>query len=290
MKKSGKPLLILISLAAVLVLAIVSAGCIDEISPLPDEVKVRGNVISVDPILMSSDVITTLLLSPNEYEKEAFETVEEYLSMEDPVIEVGVGPGTLAAYINKHLRVKTDHIAFESNPYLLPLLEKTKATNQLGTRFINGAIGYNADTVPVRITKNFLESNISPTKSEETVDVPVYTLRETVAGSDFLQKNKVTVITEINGIWKDILENEPNLSDFVSRFIISTWNISNQDTELLHKKMINAGFTQTYTSTVGADGIEMFVFTRAADADKEDPDSSSPSEGEPSSSPSGEDS
>ena len=262
MKKSGKPLLILISLAAALVLAIVSAGCIDEISPLPDEVKVRGNIISVDPVLMSSDVITNLLLSPNEYEKEAFETVEKYLPRDDPVIEIGIGPGTLAAYINKHLRIKTDHIAIESNPYLLPLLEKTKAANQLGTRFINGAIGYDSDTVPVRITKNFLESNISPTKSEETVDVPAYTLQETVAASDFLDKGGVTVVVEINGIWKDILTNEPDLADFVSTFIIATWNISVNDQEVLFKKTHNAGFSHTYTSDRGDDGLMVFVFTR----------------------------
>ncbi|MDO5847739.1 MAG: hypothetical protein Q4Q20_05570 [Methanocorpusculum sp.] len=262
MKKSGKPLVILIPLAAMLVLAIVSAGCIDEISPLPDEVKIKGNVISVDSSLMPSDVIMNLLFSPNEYEKEAFEAVEKYVPPDDPVVEVGVGPGTLAAYINQHLRIKTDHIAFESNPYLLPLLEKTKATNQLGTRFINGAVAYGSDTVPVSITKNFLESNISPTRSEETVDVPAHTLRKTVAESDFLDKTCVTVVVEINDVWKDILTNEPDLADFVSTFIVATWNISQDDREILLKKTRNAGFSSTYVSDTGKNGLEVFVFTR----------------------------
>lgn len=260
--KAGKQIFILSALGALLVLAIVSAGCIDEISPLPDEVKVRGNVLSVDPKLIPSETIVAFLLQPNDYVKEAFETVDKYLPADDPVIEIGAGPGTVGAYINKRLQIKTDHVSLESNPYLLPLLEKTKAANELGIRYVNGVIAYGVDTVPVQVTKNYLESNIAPTKNEETVDVPAYTLREIVDNSDFVDKGGVTVFIEVDGIWNDILKNEPNLGDFVSTLIVATWNISKNDREVLFKKVHNAGLVNSFTSDTGKDGLIVFVFKR----------------------------
>lgn len=265
MNKSGKCFLIIFTLTAALVLAVMSAGCIDDISPLPDEVKVKGNIISVDARYVDSPVIMELLFYPNNYEKELFEAVDTFLPKDNPVLEVGAGTGALSAYINKHLALKTEHLALESNPYLIPLLLKTKARNQLGTGFLNAAVAYGDDAVPIRVSKNLLENNISYDRTSQTIDVPAYTVEELITTSDFIDKQNVTVVVGANEVGLEIFANEPNIAEHVKTFIIGTWNISNDDKETLLKKAHNSGYVAILSSKTGEDGLKVFVFTRAED-------------------------
>ena len=265
MNKSGKCFLIIFTLTAALVLAVMSAGCIDDISPLPDEVKVRGNIISVDARYIDAPVIMGLLFYPNNYEKELFEAVDTFLPKDDPVLEIGAGTGALSAYINKHLALKTEHLSLESNPYLLPLLLKTKVRNQLGTGFLNAAVAYGEDAVPIRVSKNLLENNISYDATSQTIDVPAYTVEELITSSDFIDKKNVTVVVGANEVGLEIFTNEPNVAEHVKTFIIGTWNISNDDKETLLKKAHNAGYVAILSSKTGEDGLKVFVFTRAED-------------------------
>lgn len=265
MNKSGKCFLIIFTLTAALVLAVMSAGCIDDISPLPDEVKVRGNIISVDARYIDAPVIMGLLFYPNNYEKELFEAVDTFLPKDDPVLEIGAGTGALSAYINKHLALKTEHLSLESNPYLLPLLLKTKVRNQLGTGFLNAAVAYGEDAVPIRVSKNLLENNISYDATSQTIDVPAYTVEELITRSDFIDKKNVTVVVGANEVGLEIFTNEPDIAEHVKTFIIGTWNISNDDKETLLKKAHNAGYVAILSSKTGEDGLKVFVFTRAED-------------------------
>ena len=265
MNKSGKCFLIIFTLTAALVLAVMSAGCIDDISPLPDEVKVRGNIISVDARYIDAPVIMGLLFYPNNYEKELFEAVDTFLPKDDPVLEIGAGTGALSAYINKHLALKTEHLSLESNPYLLPLLLKTKVRNQLGTGFLNAAVAYGEDAVPIRVSKNLLENNISYDATSQTIDVPAYTVEELITRSDFIDKKNVTVVVGANEVGLEIFTNEPDIAQHVKTFIIGTWNISNDDKETLLKKAHNAGYVAILSSKTGEDGLKVFVFTRAED-------------------------
>lgn len=265
MNKSGKCFLIIFTLTAALVLAVMSAGCIDDISPLPDEVKVKGNIISVDARYIDAPVIMGLLFYPNNYEKELFEAVDTFLPKDDPVLEIGAGTGALSAYINKHLALKTEHLSLESNPYLLPLLLKTKVRNQLGTGFLNAAVAYGEDAVPIRVSKNLLENNISYDATSQTIDVPAYTVEELITRSDFIDKKNVTVVVGANEVGLEIFTNEPNVAEHVKTFIIGTWNISNDDKETLLKKAHNAGYVAILSSKTGEDGLKVFVFTRAED-------------------------
>ena len=265
MNKSGKCFLIIFTLTAALVLAVMSAGCIDDISPLPDEVKVKGNIISVDARYIDAPVIMGLLFYPNNYEKELFEAVDTFLPKDDPVLEIGAGTGALSAYINKHLALKTEHLSLESNPYLLPLLLKTKVRNQLGTGFLNAAVAYGEDAVPIRVSKNLLENNISYDATSQTIDVPAYTVEELITRSDFIDKKNVTVVVGANEVGLEIFTNEPDIAQHVKTFIIGTWNISNDDKETLLKKAHNAGYVAILSSKTGEDGLKVFVFTRAED-------------------------
>ena len=265
MNKSGKCFLIIFTLTAALVLAVMSAGCIDDISPLPDEVKVKGNIISVDARYIDAPVIMGLLFYPNNYEKELFEAVDTFLPKDDPVLEIGAGTGALSAYINKHLALKTEHLSLESNPYLLPLLLKTKVRNQLGTGFLNAAVAYGEDAVPIRVSKNLLENNISYDATSQTIDVPAYTVEELITRSDFIDKKNVTVVVGANEVGLEIFTNEPDIAEHVKTFIIGTWNISNDDKETLLKKAHNAGYVAILSSKTGEDGLKVFVFTRAED-------------------------
>lgn len=178
MHTSGKHLFILAA-ATVLICTIISAGCIGSISPLPDEVKIKGNIISVDERYIASDTIFDMLFYPNEFYKELFDAVDTYLPPEEPVIELGLGSGAFAAYVNKHLETKGDHVGIEPNPYLMPLLEKTKNTNNLGIKLSGYAIAYGKDTVPMKISSNLLDSTVSTQWTEDTISVPAATIKKT---------------------------------------------------------------------------------------------------------------
>ena len=259
---SGKHLLILTA-AVVLICAILSAGCIGNITPLPDEVKIKGNIISVDEQYIAPDTILEMLFYPNDYNKELFDAVDAYLPSEEPVIELGIGSGALAAYVNNHLDKRGDHAGLEPNPYLMPLLEKTKETNLLGIKLSGYAVAYGRNTVPIKISRNLLDTEITLKEGENTINVPATTIKKVINEYEFQQENNITLITEYSGGAAEILTNEPEIKQYVNMIIAGEWSISTEDKELLIRKAGNAGYALTYESDTGADGLTVFVFTRS---------------------------
>ncbi|HJJ38853.1 MAG TPA: hypothetical protein O0X42_01835 [Methanocorpusculum sp.] len=261
---SGKRLFILAA-AAVLICTIITAGCVGNASPLPDEVKIRGNIISVDNQYVSSDTIIEMLFTPNEYNKQLFDAVDAYLPRENPVIEIGIGTGSLAAYVNGLLDYKGDHVGLEPNPYLMPLLETTKETNSLGTKLSGCAVAYGSEKVPITISSNLIESAVAAKKTDGTIDVPATTIEKLLDNYDFQQENNVTLLIEASGVAADIFTNEPEIKSSVKTVIAGEWGISPEARSLLIRKANNAGYVLTNESEMGSDGLVAFVFTRSED-------------------------
>ena len=258
---SGKHLFILAA-AAVLICTIISAGCIGSISPLPNEVKIKGNIISVDEEYITPDTILDMLFYPNEYNKELFDAVDAYLPPEEPVIQLGIGSGALAAYVNRLLETKGDHVGVEPNPYLMPLLEKTKDTNSLGMKLSGYAVAYGKDTVPMKFSRNLLDSSITPNQEKDTINVPAATIKKIINENDFQQETNITLITEYSGAAADIFTNEPSIKSAVKTVIAGEWDVSSEDSALLIRKASNAGYKLTKEYETGTDGLKVFVFTR----------------------------
>ncbi len=259
MNKTQRHILPLIT-AGLLILTILGAGCISTLNPLPHEVMIRENVISVDPEYVPSSLIISLLLDPDSYKTSLFDALDEYLPRENPVIEVGAGIGAVSAYINDRLFIKTEHIALEPNPYYTELLRETKEKNSLGTRFVQGAINYDTAFVPYVVSRNIVDTTASPTYTQETITVQSLTLAQIIHYSTFVDKQNITLIINTEGILEDILDNEPALSDAVSA-IITTASDAEEIFDITRKAEA-AGYTQTNTPTEDESGLMAIVFKR----------------------------
>ena len=259
MNKNRRRVLAVIT-AGLLILTILSAGCISTLNPLPHEVMVRENIIAVNPEYVPSSLIISLLVNPNGYETSLFDTLDEYLPRENPVIEIGAGIGAVSAYVNDRLFIKTEHIALEPNPYYTELLRETKKKNNLGTRFVQGAINYDTAFVPYVVSRNIVDTASAAAYTDETVTVQSLTLSQIIRDSTFVDKTNITLIVDAEGVCEDILDNEPALSSAVST-IITTVTGSDEIFEL-RRKAESAGYTLVNTPTEDESGLMTLVFQR----------------------------
>ena len=259
MNKNRRRVLAVIT-AGLLILTIMSAGCISTLNPLPHEVMVRENIIAVNPEYVPSSLIISLLVNPNGYETSLFDALDEYLPRENPVIEIGAGIGAVSAYVNDRLFIKTEHIALEPNPYYTELLRETKKKNNLGTRFVQGAINYDAAFVPYVVSRNIVDTASAAAYTDETVTVQSLTLSQIIRDSTFVDKTNITLIVDAEGVCEDILDNEPALSHAVST-IITTVTGSDEIFEL-RRKAESAGYTLANTPLADESGLMTLVFQR----------------------------
>ena len=259
MNKNRRRVLAVIT-TGLLVLTILSAGCISTLNPLPHEVMVRENIIAVNPEYVPSSLIISLLVNPNGYETSLFDALDEYLPRENPVIEIGAGIGAVSAYVNDRLFIKTEHIALEPNPYYTELLRETKKKNNLGTRFVQGAINYDTAFVPYVVSRNIVDTASAAAYTDETVTVQSLTLSQIIRDSTFVDKTNITLIVDAEGVCEDILDNEPALSHAVST-IITTVTGSDEIFEL-RRKAESAGYTLVNTPLADESGLMTLVFQR----------------------------
>ena len=76
----------------------------------------------------------------NKYEVEEAEHLYKYLPKDAKVLELGSCLGYVSCLINKKLKNKTDHVALEANPNLIPWIEKNRATNACSYSIENSII------------------------------------------------------------------------------------------------------------------------------------------------------
>ncbi len=242
-----------------LLASVFGAGCISNLSPLPNEVMVRENVISVDPEYVPSSLIISLLTNPNGYEASLFDALDAALPRDKPVIEIGAGIGVVSAYVNDKIYIKSEHIALEPNPYLTPLLKETKEKNGLGTRFVQAAIDYESSFVPYTIARNVVVKEAARTYDEELVKVQSLTLSEIVRDSSFVDKRNISLIIDADDVANTILDNEPSLSDSVA--LIITTIQTEEESDILQRKAANAGYRLAEITT-DESGLTTLVFVR----------------------------
>ncbi len=77
MNTPGRKTVSVLILALLVVGFMLTAGCVGLVNPTPNEVMIRGNVISVDPTYVDETFIWKLLLDPNGYEPEMIAAVDE---------------------------------------------------------------------------------------------------------------------------------------------------------------------------------------------------------------------
>jgi len=182
---SKKPVILSLFLVGLILMAILTAGCIG-VSFSPSEVKVHGNIISVDSNYIGDELVAQLLFNPNSYEGSYISAISTYIPKTSPVLEIGAKFGVVTSFVADQIKVGTGHVAVEANPALYSLLTKTKENNGMVTTLLNNVIRYDIQlpedinttvTVPYDYQKDSTFGALfAANTSNKVVEVPVTTI------------------------------------------------------------------------------------------------------------------
>ena len=263
MNTPGRKTVSVLILALLVVGSMLTAGCVGLVNPTPSEIMIRGNTISVDPTYVDGAFIWKLLLDPNGYEPEMIAAVDEYLVPQNPLIELGAGIGSLTAYMNDKLTMSVNQVSVEPNPYLIPSLEKTKQMNELGVTFVQKAIGYGVDTVPVSVTSDITNNRIVRSDGViiKSVDVDTTTVKKLAADAGF--SSNITLVMNILGYEYSVVQYEAEfLSGNVSTVIAAVYYDGKNTPESFAEKMELIGFTEKCRVAALGSGYLVMVFSK----------------------------
>lgn len=267
MKLALRPACFALAVIAILGISLISAGCVGSVDVLPNEVSNHGNTIYVNPDYVSSATIVELLVNPENYERELFDTLNLYLPKNKPVVEVGVGTGAVMADVSKKLVVPKQHVAVEANPYLIPDLEKTISKNSLVIDLRHAAVVYNLDEsyVPISVSTDLSADIVSPSETLESVYVPVTTITKLIDESTFNKATDVTLIVEASDLIKSIFENDKDLSQHVALVIGTASEMKENELASLMNIAHSAGYNPEYASHTSTSGVTTYVFKRLSE-------------------------
>jgi FkbM family methyltransferase len=142
-----------------------------------DTISCHGVVVPKDTNRLSPRMID--VMENNRYERPEVQSLEQILTPDDRVMELGAGVGvvsTIAARIVGGANV----VCVEADPELIPLLRETHRLNGIdGVNIVSGAVTAQAQAsdLPFHRRKNFWASSISQRKGDArdtvaTVPVP----------------------------------------------------------------------------------------------------------------------
>ncbi|HJJ28070.1 MAG TPA: hypothetical protein O0X70_01605 [Methanocorpusculum sp.] len=253
------------ALAFLLIAAVCSSGCIAELNPTPDEVKIRGNIISVDPAYVSNDIIWVLLLNPNNYEPVLFSAVESYLPRDNPVIEVGCGIGALSAFVNDLLTYPVDQVSIEPNPHLQEGLKKTQEVNNLRCTFLEAAVAYGAEKVEMQVSSNILNNKVLTTAREDTVLVDATSLEEVAKDAGFTNKNLTIIMTAVGSEHTIVQKESAFFKENVDTVICAVYADGKANADTFTTQMQKAGFSEVYSAPDESGGFTVEVYKKNPD-------------------------
>lgn len=166
-----------------------------------------------------------LLFGPVSFEKNEILFAEKYLHRDLPLIELGGCTGVVACITDKMIR-NQHHIVVEANPYIIPVLEQNKKTNNCNFSIINKALGYK-DTVDYYESKNLVDGGLLKKSFQK---IPVIGITLQALAKDF---ERIDLMVDIEGSEIALIDNEINtISEKVSVLIIEFHPIINGEIEV----------------------------------------------------------
>jgi len=263
MNTPGRKTVSVLILALLVVGFMLTAGCVGLVNPTPNEVMIRGNVISVDPTYVDGSFIWKLLLDPNGYEPEMIAAVDGYLVPQHPLIELGAGIGMLSAYMNDKLTMSVNQVSVEPNPYLIPSLNLTKQNNDLGVTFVQKAIGYGSNTVAISVTSDITNNRIvrSDGVLVKSVNVETTTVQKLAENAGF--SSNITLVMNIVGYEHSVVQYEGLfLKQNVSTVIAAVYTDGKNTPDSFAEKMQLIGFTEKSRVAAVDNGYMVMVFSK----------------------------
>lgn len=115
--------------------------------------KYQYHGITLD-LLCLDPVVQRNIVNGN-YESGTLKNIDEYLSPNDDVIELGAGIGLVSCYIDRYLSNKSIQIVLEPNENIINELQKNAKTNDGDFQIINAAYSPNHDSVELTVDGAF---------------------------------------------------------------------------------------------------------------------------------------
>lgn len=260
----NKPVYLL--LGCVCIAAILSAGCASLANPTPDQVKVHGNIIIMDPTYVDNDFIWSLLIDPNAYDAGLIQEADNWLDPQNPIIEVGAGVGVLTTYLNDMLILPTQQVSVEPNPYLIPSLEKTKIINTMGYSLVPKAVAYGSPNVTMSVGSSITQNKIMDgSMFVETITVPATTVEQIAADARFTEN--ITLVMNIVGYEHEVIQHEAAfLRNNVSTVIAAVYTDGRNTPNTFAMRMNHLGFTERERITDVNFGFVAMAFQKTASA------------------------
>lgn len=118
----------------------------------PDFADNFGVMLPLKHVLISPDIAKEIYFG--NYERKEAEIVSARLEAHDVVMEIGAGIGFLSAYCAK--RIGSERVfAYEANPALMELIERTYAANGVAPALHNAMLGEGAGRTPFYVGAEF---------------------------------------------------------------------------------------------------------------------------------------
>lgn len=130
-----------------------------------------GVRLPYDPELISPWIARYLALG--NYESQEATILAEHLDPADRVLDLGAGLGLMGCIVGKTMPPAV-YRGYEANPELAPLIERTKALNDLDLDIRSGAVGRQDGTATFHIDERFWSSSFTARETTiRSVSVPV---------------------------------------------------------------------------------------------------------------------
>lgn len=168
-------------------------------------VDIHGVRVAIDHDLVSPKIVAEL--RSGSYELPESRQIDGIVQPGERVVELGGGLGLISTKVA--LTGRAAHVAaFEANPRLIPLIERTHALNRVGVTVTNAVVTPRAEaaTVPFYLRKDFWASSLSPEPYgyESVIEVP------TVSFAEMLRLHRPTMlIVDIEGGEEALFQNVP---------------------------------------------------------------------------------
>ena len=152
---------------------------------------------------------------------ESFErrAVQQYVSPQLPVVELGGCMGIVSCITNRRLENPEAHVVVEANPKVIPLLHRNRDRNHCRFEVLNRAIAYGADTIAYAPSADFAGNSLNERSGVARVSVRTTGLSDILHTHGF---DRYTLICDIEGHESELVEREAEVIRRAETIILET--------------------------------------------------------------------
>lgn len=197
----------------------------------------------------------TTALANGQYEGKEFAALQKLLKADDTFFEIGAGVGYLSSAAWKTLRTPGRIFAYEANPIMIPVIQRTWELNGVDGQLINCILGDGEGMTSFNVSREFWASSATvSTNVKQVVDVA-----QRDFASELARTRPSVLVMDIEGGERDLLLGRP-LPLFVRKIIVELHPnfIGGRICSEIVKHLLQQGFTLCFDALRGT----VFSFQR----------------------------